>query len=108
VCLAFFAARFSFRLLPGFFMVLFCGDLSDTTVLSHNLGYAHGARDGATGTGHPDGAGNPERKWSDDHEPTLLHARRTRGTGQLICTAEATSHRTTLVGMTTLPNPVNP
>jgi hypothetical protein len=31
--LAFFAARFSFRLLPDFFTLLFCGDLSDTTVL---------------------------------------------------------------------------
>jgi len=36
-CLALFAARFSFRLLPGFFALLFCGDLSDTTVLPHNI-----------------------------------------------------------------------
>ena len=36
-CLAFFAARFSFRVLPGFFTLLFCGDLLDTTVLPHNI-----------------------------------------------------------------------
>jgi hypothetical protein len=53
-CLAFFAARFSFRLLPGFFTLLFCGDLSDTTVLPTISGYAHGLttalRDGMSGT----------------------------------------------------------
>jgi hypothetical protein len=35
--LAFFAARFSFRVLPGFFTLLFCGDLLDTTVLPYNI-----------------------------------------------------------------------
>ena len=40
--MAFFAARFSFRLFPDFFMLFFCGDLSDTTVLPTISGYAHG------------------------------------------------------------------
>src|SRR5437660_12735902 len=72
-CLAFFAARFSFRLLPGFFTLLFCGDLSDTTVLPTISGYAHGLTTALRDRDVRNEPSNPERNWSDDHEARLPH-----------------------------------
>src|SRR6266540_4377561 len=72
-CLAFFAARFSFRVLPGFFTLLFCGDLLDTTVLPHNIRMV---RSDAGGTRRvhqprPSQLRDPEQTWSDGHVISL-------------------------------------
>jgi hypothetical protein len=75
--LAFFAARFSFRVLPGFFTLIFCGDLLDTTVLPHNVRMVRSLV-GPAGTpaeaqpAPPPRAGvHPEQAWSDGHVISL-------------------------------------
>src|SRR2546423_2382620 len=53
--------------LPGLLRVVFLRRLVGHDGPSHDLGCAHGLTTVLHETGHPDGAGNPERKWSTDH-----------------------------------------
>jgi hypothetical protein len=75
--LAFFAARFSFRVLPGFFTLIFCGDLLDTTVLPHNVRMVRslvgpaGTPAEAQPAPPPRADLHPEQAWSDGHVISL-------------------------------------